>query len=361
MIRTRSALASAFLAAAPAFTVCASDPYLLTIQPGASMSTSNSIFAPSSGTLIGNYDATSNPAGTRTLPGLFGGSGNNAIPLSLDVEVGGDNETSPAGSMTIVTNVGAGTFAIASLGLDLLNETVIELPITATIQYSTFRTVSPSFLYLGGVPLAIPFGSARVTVLDATLGAGVSGGAMTPNGDGSYTLNGVAALDVAFQAVLLDQPVDGGTVPVIAPIGGTFTPSIDGSTATLSISIGISNASEVPGPFPAVENVPFDLPTLDSNAPAHVLLTLNFERIDLTLEGAVAGIAAGSRLCRADFNLDSVADILDFLDFLAGFGDCQGLPSPCPDQILDADVNSDGLVDILDFLDFLQAFSDGCE
>lgn len=360
MVRKRLTFAWMVAGMATASIAMASDPYVLTIQPGASMTSSNSIFAPSSGTLIGNYDATTNPTGTRTIPGLFGGSGNNAIPLSLDVEVGGENETSPAGVMTIVTNAGAGSFAIASLGIDLLNETVIELPITATIEYSTFRTVSPSFLYLGGVPLALPLGTARVTVLDATLGAGVSGGVMTPNGDGSYALAGAVALDVSFQAVLLDQPVDGGTVSVVAPIGGTFTPSVDGSSATLSVSIEISNTSEVPGPFPAVENVPFDLPTLDPNAPAHVLLTLNFERIDLTLEGGVAGVASGERACRADFNLDGSSDILDFLDFLDAFGDCEGQASPCPDLLLDADVNSDGLVDILDFLDFLQAFSDGC-
>lgn len=357
---SRVCVASAALGLIVGFAANASDPFALVIQPGASLGFSNTIFAPSTGTLIGNYDATTNPTGTRTIPGLFTGSGNNLIPLSLDLEVGGENATSPGGGLTLLTNVGAGTFAIAALDIDLLNETVITLPITATIEYSTFRTVSPTFVYLGGIPLELPLGDARVVVLSATLADGPSGGTMTANGDGSYALAGAAALNIAFQAEVLDQPVDGGEVQVIAPVSGTFTPASDGLSGSLALAIDISNSGEVPGPFPAVENLPFDLPTLNPDAPAHVLLTLEFQRIEVSLGGSVAGVATGPLLCRADFNLDGEADILDFLDFFASFGDCQLEPSPCPDPLRDADVNSDGLVDILDFLDYLQAFSDGC-
>lgn len=350
----------AISASLPLLAAHASDPYLLTIQPGASLNSNTSIFAPSTGTLIGDYDATTNPGGTRTIPGFFGGSGNNPIPLSLDIELGGDNTTSPAGSLTFLANPGAGTFALAALSIDLLNEAIIALPITAAIEYETFRTVSPSFLYLGGIPLTIPLGDAELILLSATLGDGPSGGTLTPNGDGSYALSGIATLNVAVQARVLEEVIDGGTVPIAAPIGGTFTPAPDGLSGSLTLSLDISNTSEVPGPFPAVEGIPFDLPTLDPNAPAHVLLTLEFQRIDITLGGSVAGIASGPLACRADFNLDGVNDILDFLDFFASFGACELQPSPCPDPLRDADFNSDGLVDILDFLDFLQAFSDGC-
>lgn len=364
MIRPRTAAtrtaALALLPFLPVLSAHASDPYLLTIQPGSSLNSNTSIFAPSTGTLIGDYDATSNPTGTRTLPGLFGGSGNNPIPLSLDIELGGDNTTSPAGSITFLANPGAGTFAIAALSIDLLDETIIELPITAAIEYSTFRTVSPSFLYLGGIPLTIPLGNAELILLSATLGDTPSGGTLTPNGDGSYTLAGIATLNVAVQARVLEEVIDGGVVPIAAPVGGTFTPAPDGLSASLTLSLDISNSSEVPGPFPAVENIPFDLPTLNPDAPAHVLLTLEFQRIDIAIGGSVSGIASGPLACRADFNLDGVPDILDFLDFFASFGECQLQPAPCPNPLRDADFNSDGFVDILDFLDFLQAFSDGC-
>ncbi len=351
---------TASLALVPLFTTAsmASDPYRLSLQSSSTVVVDNSIFAPSTGTLIGNYDATTNPTGTRTLPGPFGGSGNNPIPISLNVNVGEESQTSPAGALTIVANPAAGTFAIADLWLDLLNETTIEAPISATISYSTFRTVSPSFFYLGGIPITIPLGNARITVLSATLGAGGSVGTLTPNGDGSYALAGAASLDVSFEATVLDQPAQGGTFPVIAPLGGTLTPSESG--ATLTLTVDISNTSEIPGPFPGIESFPQDLPTFDPNNPAKVLLTLEFQRIDITIAGAIDARATGPLLCLADINLDGVSDILDFLDFIDGFSSCEQNPAPCPSPLLDTDVNTDGFVDILDFLDFIEAFSDGC-
>lgn len=358
MSRVARLCVGAFVAASGATSSMASDAYRLTIQPSSRVVVDNSIFAPSTGTLIGNFDATTNPTGTRTLPGIFGGSGNNPIPVSVDVAVGEESETSPGGILTLLVNPGAGTFAISELWIDLLNEVVIEAPISATIAYSTFRTVSPSFLYPGGIPITIPIGNAQITVLTAALGAGDSIGTLTPNGDGSYTLAGAASLDVLFEATVLDQPGQGGAFAIVAPIGGTLTPTVDGATLTLSISL--SNGTEIRGPFPAVESVPLDLPTLDPNTPAKVLLTLEFQRIDVAIEGDVEGVATGPRLCLGDFNRDGSADILDFLDFFDAFGGCQLQPSPCPDPLRDADVNSDGLVDIMDLLDFIQAFAEGC-
>lgn len=58
----------------------------------------------------------------------------------------------------------------------------------------------------------------------------------------------------------------------------------------------------------------------------------------------------------ADHNNDGAIDILDFLDFIADFNACDGLPAPCG-TFGDADINGDGIVDLLDFLDFFDAFS----
>ena len=61
-------------------------------------------------------------------------------------------------------------------------------------------------------------------------------------------------------------------------------------------------------------------------------------------------IGAAQELCRADYNMDGVVDVLDFLDFLNDFGNLDPR----------ADVNLDGLVDILDFLDWFNWFGGGC-
>ncbi len=63
-------------------------------------------------------------------------------------------------------------------------------------------------------------------------------------------------------------------------------------------------------------------------------------------------------LCPADVNGDTSVDVVDFLDYLDAFGQCDSLPGPCipPGSVVDADFNGDTAVDVVDFLDFLDAF-----
>ncbi|MBX3361680.1 MAG: hypothetical protein KF705_09630 [Phycisphaeraceae bacterium] len=63
-----------------------------------------------------------------------------------------------------------------------------------------------------------------------------------------------------------------------------------------------------------------------------------------------ADIGAAQEPCRADYNLDGLADILDILDFFNDFGNLNPR----------ADVNLDGIIDIQDFLDFFNWFGIGC-
>jgi uncharacterized membrane protein len=66
--------------------------------------------------------------------------------------------------------------------------------------------------------------------------------------------------------------------------------------------------------------------------------------------------------CYADVNGDTGSDVLDFLDFMDAFGQCETLPGPCvpPGNVVDADFNGDTIVDVGDFLDFFDAFGTGC-
>ncbi|QYK47441.1 MAG: hypothetical protein KF838_11705 [Phycisphaeraceae bacterium] len=63
--------------------------------------------------------------------------------------------------------------------------------------------------------------------------------------------------------------------------------------------------------------------------------------------------------CPADYNGDTTADVMDFLDFLDDFGTCVGQWGPCGSWG-NADFNGDTVVDVLDFLDFLNEFASGC-
>ncbi len=63
----------------------------------------------------------------------------------------------------------------------------------------------------------------------------------------------------------------------------------------------------------------------------------------------------------ADYNDDTLVDILDFLDFIHDFGNCENQPAPCTATGLDPDqYKPDGFVDILDFLRFFDLFGQ-CE
>lgn len=65
--------------------------------------------------------------------------------------------------------------------------------------------------------------------------------------------------------------------------------------------------------------------------------------------------------CRPDVNGDGELDILDFLDFIDSFAECEARPAPCAGSSgVSADYNGDTIVDILDFLDFFDDFGSGC-
>ncbi len=59
-----------------------------------------------------------------------------------------------------------------------------------------------------------------------------------------------------------------------------------------------------------------------------------------------------------DLNADGQIDILDFLDFLDAFSQCENQPADCAP--LDIDLDSSGTIGILDFLRFFQLFGGGC-
>src|SRR5690606_36604294 len=75
-------------------------------------------------------------------------------------------------------------------------------------------------------------------------------------------------------------------------------------------------------------------------------------RIVVATYGRGAWIANLPPPCAADYNADTVLDVLDFLEFIDDFGACEGSSGPCGD-IGNADVNGDTVIDVLDFLDFI--------
>lgn len=174
-----------------------------------------------------------------------------------------------------------------------------------------------------------------------TISGRVSDLAVWDDGDGpALYMCGTATYEVNYFAKL----VAGQWVPVLG--SGVNNPAIDGSFASGFGLLAWDDRLIVGGNFSAVGG--FDpVSGVGSGTP-------------MPAKGLAAVIGCEPPACAADYNGEPDAgDIIDFLDFIDDFSECELQPAPCG-QFGDADVNGDTFVDILDLLDFIQAFSDGC-
>ncbi|MEY3022488.1 MAG: Dockerin type domain [Planctomycetota bacterium] len=340
-IRPAALLACTALVAGPSL---AADTYDCTILPKASsVLQTTSVTAPFSGTLIGDYDAVSNPTGTSTLPGLFGGSGNNPIPYSASFVLGGDIAASPTGVLEATIDLELGVVSIAGLAVDLLGGSTGALPATLNINYSTFRTVNPSSLYPGGVTIPVPLGDATVSALAATQAAPATG-TLTPV-KGGYLFAVAVPVVVTLTADLLGTPIaDGVPTPGVLPLSGTI--ALDGDALLLDASF--SNGSSQTQPVgQAFDAIPLALPTvIPAGATANLLMSGTVAEVSVE-SSLAADLAAGGlrRTTPADLNGDGVVGGADLAILL----DAWGTRGP-------ADLNGDGVVGGADLAILLDAW-----
>lgn len=333
--------------------------YSFAIVPAAStLNTASSLQGPIPGSLIGDYDATTNPTGTLTRPGLFGGSGNVAIPLTMTLDGSGNSTTNPTGAFSLTADTTAGVVSADQFSADFLNGALPAFDVDLVLLYSTFRTFNPNSVFPGGVPIPFPLGSASISVLTAEQ-SGPAVGALTPveGAAGSYSMTLIVPVDVTLVADANGQPFAPPPFPMPLTLTGTLT--ISGASATLDASIDVSGGQTVPGPFPggAFENVPFALPTvLPPGGTANVLLSGELQSI--TFSTAITGTlhAAGARPCPGDANGDGRVDFADLNIVLGAFGSMTGQAG----YVASADFNGDGRIDFADLNVVLSAFGQFC-
>ncbi len=306
------------------------------------------------GTLIGDYDADTNPEGTQTRPGFFGGSGNNAIPIELSLGSTTEIDTAPAGSFTIDADTEALTATLDGFSADLLNGDTIASSLDISFLYETFRTINPSSLYPGGIALPLSFDAGELTTLTLTQSAPAAPGALIPQGDGSFTF--AAAVPVQFTiagSTLGGAPIDPGPTDIILPIAGTYTPNLDGS-ATVALELDLADFSESidTSGLPPLPEIPFDLPTLTGDT-ASVLLNLALNTLTIEGSGAVSILATAEP---AGCNPADIAQPFGVLDL----SDIGAFVNAFITQDSAADLNTDGIYDLADLAAFVTAFQSGC-
>jgi hypothetical protein len=290
------------------------------------------------GTLIGNYDAATNPTGTRTKPGLFGSFGsteNVASPVSI---VAGFNNvplnTRPSGSFRLLLDVEGLSARVEGYEVNNLATGPLVIPVTAAVTLQTFRTRAPDSTFIGAT-VNQEVGDATITTF-RDIQSENGNGTLVVAGPDQYTFTVPITVLTILEGDLLDAPIGSpeGTPSAII-VTGTATVRPDGTVAITSTQA--LDATQTQTPNQALPPQPFPLPTiLPPGGTANVLLNLTLQSFTSTIAGTRTLTATGTpALCFADFNRDGGVDGADieafFVDWSAGENG--------------ADVNRDGGVD----------------
>jgi hypothetical protein len=319
-----------------------------TALPSSTVQQNLTVNTPLAGTLIGNYDATTNPTGTRTLPGLFGGSGNQPIPYTSTVRTTQSISSHPAGTFSL-SLLGGGACTISGLTSDLLNGTPGTIDLEQVLTYSTFRTVNPNSLFPSVGQITIPLGSGSLTTATAVQ-SGPAVGTAKETSPGTFSINVPVPVVFTMVGSVAGQAIDPGPLPSVFALFGTLT--VSGSNASLTVSASENSVVGPVPPLPPLENQPVALPTvIPTGGTANLLFSGTFGETTgtslLTLSLAASG---AGQTDPADTNGDGVVDGADLTIVLSAWGS----------DLLAADVNHDGIVNGADIAIVLGAWCPEC-
>jgi len=340
---------SVTLVLASALTVAASaNEYSLTND--GSMTLQGALSTVLTGILIGDWDEVSNPDGTRTLPGVWGGSGNNPIPIDLTLTISFDGDSVPAGPLTLTLDPMTSTATITGLDWAVLPEAVLLATATGTVLYETFRTAAPDSLYPGGIPVDIPLGEA--TVSDVTiLQTAAADGTATPI-DGQPLAHDILVPVPAMVSMVVSSETIGELpmeFPIILNIDGVHQVGDATDMLIMTVESIFDESSDLPDePLPTI---PIEMPTVlpPGDETAGILLDLTPTSVSAQLAIDADLIAAHQQSMPGDVNGDGLVNTDDLLAVLAVWGPCA---PPCPE-----DIDGDGLVSVNDVLILIGAWS----
>jgi hypothetical protein len=342
---------------ATAEVAAANDTYSFTVNPGSSFTTTLDANAAISGTLLGSFDATANPGGTKTRTGsdfLFGscsGNTNTSFPFTASGSVPTTAATtSPSGAFTFVLDAEALSGTLTGLMLDLLNGAHPTFPVDASLTNpQTFRTCAPRALWPAST---IPFdlGDATLDTLTAVQTATVATGPLVVLGPNQYGFATTVEVTVTALLTLSGQAVTPDPLVVTLPIAFVVTVSESGASINLSVDTTVSFETTKPVPGPVDQ--PLDIPTvLPPGSTAHFLTTttITSSTTNLAVDGSAS--ATGVKpFSRADWNRDGVVNSTDVSDFINDW---------FADQVsggLTTDFNNDGVSNSTDVSDFINVW-----
>ena len=327
----RIAAVSALLASACS---AAAGTYQCSLVAPSSANNIGQLSLPLNGTFIGNYDAATNPGGTQTRPGFFGGSGNN--PISYTSTITGDLgfAASPDGSFAMEIAPTGGS--VSGLQIDLTGGTAQEFDVTLNINYQTFRTIAPNSTFPGGFTIPVPIATGEITAMVATQSGAAAIVPGTPDAEGT-PFTALVPVTITLEAAFAGSPVEIAPQSAVLPLNGRYT--VTGSAIRVTASLSIDQQTlEIP-PGPPIQNQPLALPTvLPAGGTANLLLSGTFGTGSYTSGLSASLVADGQRQNNGDINGDGVVNGLDLAAVLGAWGSAQA----------GADINGDGVVNGVD-------------
>ncbi|MGA2496599.1 MAG: dockerin type I domain-containing protein [Tepidisphaeraceae bacterium] len=266
-------------------------------QPSSGGSAQLGVNATTDGTLIGNYDGTTNPTGTRTKPVssfLSAGPGpteNLPVPVShMDPNANGNVVFSPSGSFQMIFDTVSGSVTLAGFTTSLLGGNSASIPVNAALSFNQFKTANPANWY-PATSTAISLGNATVSLLSATQTADPAVGTLAPMGGDLYSFSVTPTVILEAKVDLQGSSMDIPSNPMPFPLQGSVT--LSGNTATLVESAPV-NLSDSTSPNQLMSPVPYDLPATTGTGPSHVILNLTLRTTQTTVTGTQNLRAAGT-------------------------------------------------------------------
>jgi len=268
-------------------------------QPQSSVHVTSQLDLALPGTVIGDFDPVANPGGTSTLPGLFGGSGNQPVPMDISLLSALDFQGQPSGAFEASVDLSSASIDVANFSLDALGGQVAQADLTLELLYSTFRTFNPNSVFLGGIPLPLPLGQASVSSLSFQQN-GPALGVLIPDPvlPDTYSVVVIVPTDVSFTLDVLGQLTPVGPLPLALPLSGTLT--LQGASAQLLIAIQQSTAQTIPDPLPGqtIDDLALPVPTiLPPGGTANLLFNAVFGELGFGLGADILLRADGTALC----------------------------------------------------------------
>ncbi|MBI5865494.1 MAG: PEP-CTERM sorting domain-containing protein, partial [Planctomycetes bacterium] len=257
------------------------------------LSANVALSAATTGTLIGNWNADTNPTGTRTKPGLFGPFGadeNLPVNVSLTPGISGAPNSATAGTFEMRFDTDTGIALLRGLNANLLDSGPQALDVELTLLTESFRTRNPFFIYPGGIPITVPLGQVSLGSLTVQQTAGDAPGVLTLIDANRYSFVVAPVVTIAGSVEVMGQAYDFPATPIPLPLVGEVEFTGDHALLTAVQPLDLSNSQTLDQTIP---EFPLALPTLDPPNPANVLMNLVLSEVSTTLTGDLTLVADG--------------------------------------------------------------------